>query len=529
MARPLIWLAAIALLALFLRLYQLGAESLWLDEWLSLRGADHMNQLNRHRPLFYLLLRAWLWFGSSDVWVRLPAVIFGVISVLLLYPVARRLADTSSALMACLIMAVAVPELDHSQEARMYTMASALTLSSIYLLLIWVQQRKFWELSLHLVLTYTAFLTSPTTIAGLMVAGGMAAMVLLYRRRLTAALVTIGGYALLIAAWWPLKRYAKLAVRYGSLSWIPRPSPSDFFSLHGTLLTGEIGRTPEAGASYLFTFWISLFVVSLVIVALIAALRGNAVARKAAIVAVWFYSVAVGMYATSILKSPVWTPRYFHYTAPALYLLLGIGLIELLRWRSWARWAVLIPLVALMTLAVIDYYRLNMREDWRGLSGALSDESRAQDIVAVVPTDGAGLVKRYYTGPATVEGVWPKVETLGKRRDALLTDFLHQIPQHGGHTWIVVRTDPRLERVPFVELLTHYLHDQGVSTRVRSFAAPHGRLYLIDISPGGARNYWPSDEQLDSDRKGGSNPSAFARSRRVRLADGCLSVCEHTL
>ena len=44
-ARPLLWLTAIALLALALRLYQIGAESLWVDEWLSLRGAKHMDQL----------------------------------------------------------------------------------------------------------------------------------------------------------------------------------------------------------------------------------------------------------------------------------------------------------------------------------------------------------------------------------------------------------------------------------------------------------------------------------------------------
>ncbi len=108
-ARPLLWLTGIALLALALRLYQIGAESLWVDEWLSLRGAEHMDPLNRHRPLFYLFLRGWSWFGSSDVWMRLPAVIFGVMAVLLLYPVARRLADTSVALIACLIMAERYP------------------------------------------------------------------------------------------------------------------------------------------------------------------------------------------------------------------------------------------------------------------------------------------------------------------------------------------------------------------------------------------------------------------------------------
>ena len=63
--------------------------------------------------------------------LRLPAVFCGVSAIVLLYLLGRRFASSSSALVACLIMAIAVPELDHSQEVRMYTMAPALTLASI--------------------------------------------------------------------------------------------------------------------------------------------------------------------------------------------------------------------------------------------------------------------------------------------------------------------------------------------------------------------------------------------------------------
>ncbi len=506
-------------MALALRLYQIGAESLWVDEWLSLRGAEHMDQLNRHRPLFYLLLRGWSWFGNSDVWLRLPAVIFGVIAVLLLYPVARRLADTSVALIACLIMAVAVPELDHSQEVRMYTMASALTLSSIYMLLVWMQDRKLWALAAHVMLSYAAFLTTPTTIAGLLLADAMVAVILLYQRRVAATFATITGCLFLIVAWWPLKRYAKLALHYGSLSWIPRPSRSDLLSLHGTLLTDGLGGMRGAEASYAFVFWISLLAVSLVIVALISALRGNAVAGKAAIVAIWFYAVIIGMHATSILKTPVWAPRYFHYAAPALYLLLSVGLIMLLRWRKWATWAAAIPLITLVTLAVVDYYRLNMREDWRGIAGVLTDESRPGDAVAVIPREAAGLVKRYYKGPARVGGVWPNVETLAGRGDALISDLLQQIPPHSGRTWIVVRADIRLERLAFVELLVLHFRDQRLSARIRSFVAVRGRLYLIEVVPNEAYSGGSADEKFYDNGKVRSKLLALDQARRLR------SVC----
>ena len=74
-------LVGIVAVALALRLCQLGAENLWTDEWLSLGDADHLGIVNRHRPLFYLLLHRWCRFLSvtgllqaGDGWVRLPAV-----------------------------------------------------------------------------------------------------------------------------------------------------------------------------------------------------------------------------------------------------------------------------------------------------------------------------------------------------------------------------------------------------------------------------------------------------------------------
>ena len=54
--------------------------------------------------------------------MRLLAVFFGIAAVVFFYLLARRLAGAAVALVASLIMVVAVPELDHSQEVRMYTM-----------------------------------------------------------------------------------------------------------------------------------------------------------------------------------------------------------------------------------------------------------------------------------------------------------------------------------------------------------------------------------------------------------------------
>ncbi len=481
-ARPLLWLTGIALLALALRLYQIGAESLWVDEWLSLRGAKHMDQLNRHRPLFYLFLRGWSWFGSSDVWMRLPAVIFGVIAVLLLYPVARRLADTSVALIACLIMAVAVPELDHSQEVRMYTMASALTLSSIYMLLLWMQDRKLWALAAHVMLSYAAFLTTPTTIAGLLLADAMAAVILLYQRRPAATFATITGCLFLIVAWWPLKRYARLALHYGSLSWISRPTHSALLTLHGDLLTGGLRLTERADLNLL----LSLLTLVLIVFAIIESWRGNNNRKNVIIVAAWFYSVAIGMYATSLMSNPVWSLRYFHYAAPALYVLLGFGLVALARWHRSAALGAGIALIAFTVWASTDYYYLKFREDWRGIAARVTEEAVPRNLVAVIgPPD---LFLHYYKGAAAVQGVWPDLEKIPEQTNAVFDELFADMKAHSGRTWLVIREDPRLQRVNFLSSLEGYLKTHLIAAQIRSFPAISGNLYLVDFAEPSSRH-----------------------------------------
>jgi 4-amino-4-deoxy-L-arabinose transferase-like glycosyltransferase len=53
----------------------------------------------------------------QDGWLRLPAVAFGIAEIPLLYAVGRRLVGDRPALIACLVMAVAVPEIEIDQIA----------------------------------------------------------------------------------------------------------------------------------------------------------------------------------------------------------------------------------------------------------------------------------------------------------------------------------------------------------------------------------------------------------------------------
>ncbi|HEY7535959.1 MAG TPA: glycosyltransferase family 39 protein, partial [Thermodesulfobacteriota bacterium] len=124
-----------------LRLYELGSNSLWFDEaisvWFSSKslGTILIKQPSGdvHPPLYYLLLNLWIGtFGSGEFEVRLLSVIFGVLSIPLLYIIVKRLFGTLPALISTLLLAISPLHIYHSQEARMYSSVTFFALSSIF-------------------------------------------------------------------------------------------------------------------------------------------------------------------------------------------------------------------------------------------------------------------------------------------------------------------------------------------------------------------------------------------------------------
>jgi len=160
------------LLGFALRLYRLGADSLWYDETVSLLLARaDLSELIRHTagdihpPLYYLLLHFWGQFaGWSEFSAAFLSLWFGVLLIALVYRVTREwtspLDRTSPpapllrgegrktsppapllrgegrviAIVAALLVAVSPYNIWYSQEVRMYTLGAALGLLSVYFL-----------------------------------------------------------------------------------------------------------------------------------------------------------------------------------------------------------------------------------------------------------------------------------------------------------------------------------------------------------------------------------------------------------
>jgi mannosyltransferase len=139
--RFLQWLpmTLILLLAAGLYFYELGTESLWVDELLSIDDAKNLefNKLIRgknSRPIYYIILRFWMQFGSSEAWLRGLCLLFSLGSIFLLYRLASRLLGTPTATIAALIAALSPLFIHHAQEVRMYAPSTFFTLAGTLLM-----------------------------------------------------------------------------------------------------------------------------------------------------------------------------------------------------------------------------------------------------------------------------------------------------------------------------------------------------------------------------------------------------------
>jgi mannosyltransferase len=125
-----------------LRVYRLGAESIWLDEAFTIQTAHgslssivEETSKDVHPPLYYFAIHYWMdLFGDTEFSTRLLSALFGVLSILAIYKLASLLYDRPTGLVAATLLALSRFHIEFAQEARMYTLLSLLSLLSMYFL-----------------------------------------------------------------------------------------------------------------------------------------------------------------------------------------------------------------------------------------------------------------------------------------------------------------------------------------------------------------------------------------------------------
>ena len=135
----LVMFLTIIFLGSVLRFYCLGCKSLWYDEIVSIKRSEEysiteLTQMFRRRlpPLYDIVLRLFLYLGNNEFVGRLPSVIFGLLSITLVYKIGTLFFGRREGLISAFLLSISTMHIQYSQEARMYSLAMFLSLLSLY-------------------------------------------------------------------------------------------------------------------------------------------------------------------------------------------------------------------------------------------------------------------------------------------------------------------------------------------------------------------------------------------------------------
>lgn len=442
------------LVAAAVRLYRLGAESLWLDEAYSVVVVrDHSLRwlllehptFDPHPPLHYVLLKLWtVAFGVSEVSVRLHAALLGVGAVAGTYYLADELFDPTAGTVAALLVAVSPFHVWHSQNVRMYSLLALLTVLSCYLL-VWVTREFTWRRAGGYVVA-TALLGYTHVFALFVVAAqggylltrslGPGDRLALPARRWIPVQAGVGA---LLAPWIAELLHRARGLRAGDgspISWIPEPSPSVFGETYLLFASGKHlhwqldGAIPEPVPVLL-----GLLAAACVLLAVVrvrgpessaggadeSGRSGRPGIDRAALPGCWLavllavVPVAVP-YGLSKLVAPLFVIRYTIPASIGFYLLVARGASGIA--SRPVRYVVVAVLVVGALAPLPTYYADDQREQWREAAAFVGAEADADDVVIVTPGWNWRPFEYYYRGDATVRKAYRSTSADELRRMA---------------------------------------------------------------------------------------------------------------
>ena len=381
------YVVAVTTLAAGLMLYSLGSRSLHLDEGFTVglvrrSTGDFLYALTHwevNQAPYYVLFRGWYQLGEGQATMRLLSVAFGVATVPVIYLLGKRLFDERVGLVAAVLLTLNAMVVQWSQQLRAYSMLLLLaTLAT------WALVRAVDRPGTRTALLYAALATLAvyTHFFAVLVIGTHA-VTLLAVRPLPRRLLTVVGAVMTL----PLAAIAVfvLTARTDPLAWIEHPSPAELVSRVGDLAGGNAEQLVVYG---------------------LVALAGLAVAWRAVrtdprseaswrytLVAAWLVLPLAVVIVLSYAGKPLLEPRYLIIVCPPLALVAALGLVRLPQ-RQVAR-AAAVALVTVSALGVVQWYRTDGREDWRGATAAVLAGAQPGDIVVVQPFDAEPIVAYY--------------------------------------------------------------------------------------------------------------------------------------
>ncbi|MBU2009335.1 MAG: glycosyltransferase family 39 protein [Chloroflexi bacterium] len=425
-SRPVLALLAIILLGNLLRIFDLGSESLWLDEATSVvwsqaslvSVAESSGTLHNQPPLYFALLHFWmLLFGTGEIAARSLSAIFGIISVFLIYQVGCRLFNRRVGLISSFLSAISYYYIYYSQEARAYSLLLLLTLLSFFffITILKAENTRKWHFPCYFLCNL--FLAYTHVYALFVIASQVFYFLLFwgkYRRLRSRFLGVQIATAAFFSPWIPTFLGRVSAISKGF--WISEPSSASLADTIATYIGSGWGRLllvlVFSCLCLMGLFAIERLSGKWALSRPIQSLKGLSwnislgPAEEILLLLVWFAFPIVIPFFISQVSTPIYFTKYTIGASPALYLLAARGMSA---FNKKAVYALLMLVAALSLPGLRDYYAHDVKEQWREVAAFIENDSQADDVIVICASYCQIPFDYYYRGDLERFGIDPDV------------------------------------------------------------------------------------------------------------------------
>lgn len=364
-------------------------QSLWLDEAISVQVAtkfsflEIINQFapkDFNPPLYYLILHFWLKiFPATEFFIRLPSIIFGVLTALFIYKIYYFIfKEKKEALFSLVLLLTSALHIYYSQEARAYSLAAFTVTASMYYFIKLLKKKDTSNIAFYMF--YTVLMLYSHYLCWLAIFTQVIYLFFYQKNKLKNYFWLFISLFLIYIPWLPtLFNQLNIGKKAALTNTVWRKIVGGLSLKSISLLPVKfiIGRTSFTNKSFYFILASILVLFFTFLLWQTKRKKQNPLAKL-----IWFWLVIpliLGIFIS--FKIPIFSYFRFLFCLPALYLLIARGVFSFKKPQQF------IVLVLLINLFFSFRYLLNQnyyREDWKSALKVLHQRNINQTPVLIL-------------------------------------------------------------------------------------------------------------------------------------------------
>jgi mannosyltransferase len=477
------WLLLLLLVAVgaFFRFHMLGVRSLWPAECFSILVARQPWPLflrtmwwgEGNMAFYYVLLRAWLVLGDSEIWLQSLSAMFGVLAIPAIYALGSRFLSRNVGLIAAGLLAIHSFHIERSEVLRSYSLLTLIVIVSTYSFLALLESPRRKDLWVLYVLL-SALAIYAQTFSVFLLAGQWLALLPTRIKRLGVLRLLGAGTAIGILTS-PLLAVMILENK-GQLDWVPRLTPTSILNVFRGIVGADTLAMQSSVASALL---LALYVVAWIFAVwgLFRAERPEVdqpTSRAGVPVLAWTLAFPVVAMTVISLAKPILYPRFLLMCVPAAVLLASQGLTTIEKHLARGRLVSYAVLLLMICLSLVGTHKLDTTLgtsglDWRGTTNYILSHREPGDAV-IFYNFGGNWTWEYYVGRAGKAGDnGPAPATLFPLAFDRASIVSRTAPYH--RVWLVLQQDiPTPQSDANTALLVRTMQEQFRLVEEKEFA-----------------------------------------------------------